>query len=106
MNRYQIESDRYEVWCGWDNRMNTLFGHVFNKASSSEEDDDEDDHIARIVGSSRDEIKTVEELQELLPPCVTIPENIRSLLRIDMIEATPQTELHETARKTARGGQL
>lgn len=101
MSRYQIESDQYEVWCGWDNPMSTLFGQVFSKPSE-EDDDDEDDHIVRWVGGSHDEIKTVEELQRLLAPFVTIPENVVSLLRIDIINATPRTELQELAREMSR----
>lgn len=103
MNRYEIPNDKYDVCVGWDGCMNTLFGHVFNKPGNGESDDEDDDHIVRLVGGSHDEIKTVEELQDLLARFVTIPANIISLLRIDIINATPRTELQELARKTARG---
>lgn len=85
--------------------MNTLFGQVFEKssASSSEDDTDEEDHIVCMVGGSHDEIRTVEELQRRLADYVTIPENVVSLLRLDIIEATPRTELQELARKSAQG---
>ena len=98
MNRYQIQSDQYEVWCGWDEPTQSLFGQVCNKRH-----EDDDDHIVRWVGGSHDEIRSVEELQKLLAPFIIIPDNIVSLLQLDIIKAMPKTELQEQVRKVARG---
>lgn len=102
MNRYEISTDKYDVCVGWDTSMNTLFGLVRHKSGWGDSDDDED-HIVCLVGGAHGEIRTVEELQQLLDRFVIIPDNVVSLLQLDIIKATPKTELQEQVRKVTRG---
>ena len=67
---------------GWDQMLETFFGQVYEIDVEGERADDENGEPNTIlwVGTSQDEIRTVDELERLLKPLVVLPDSVRAEL--------------------------
>ena len=88
MSRYRIPSDRFDIWTGWSPEMRSFFAQVWPV-----EDDLVDDPILW-VGTSHDEIQSLEILRRHLRPSARIPDEIVFSLNIDF--ALDQPKKHAT----------
>lgn len=84
MSRYIIDRDYFnrnldslpenlEVVVGWDEPLRTFFAIV---EDFSREETDEQDTVLLWLGTTYDEIKDISELQRLLAPYATVPDDI------------------------------
>jgi hypothetical protein len=92
MSRYRIPAheERYQVFVGWDDPLETLWAQVFDTTT-----DDDDAGCVLWEGLGFQAFQTVEALHALLQPYATIPPAIITQLRHDRAHAVPRTPLQE-----------